>query len=128
MPNNAEARRVKDKKKKDKEKKTVPFPLHKEDKASVDTPSFPLAAKDKASEGSSSSSLSLSGQEQASLDTFFLSYAGTYIEALLVPGHEQNAFTLGYSRALPEWEKHKIHIAMLDAHPNVKGTKEQAAL
>ncbi len=60
MPNNAEARRVKDKKKKDKKKKTDPTPLSKEDKASVDSPSLSLASKDKAS-ADSSSSLSLAG-------------------------------------------------------------------
>ena len=70
MPNNAEARRVKDKKKKDKEKKTDPPPLHKEDEASVDSSSFSLAAKDKASVGSSSSSLSLPGKDQVSMDSF----------------------------------------------------------
>jgi hypothetical protein len=34
MPNNSNARREKDKKRKDKEKKTFPPPLHKEDKPS----------------------------------------------------------------------------------------------
>ena len=91
MPNNAEARRVKDKKKKDKEKKTDPSHLHKEDKASMDSSSFSLAAKDKASVDSSSSSLSPPGKDQVSMDSFFLSYAGTDMAALLVPGHEQNA-------------------------------------
>ena len=211
MPNNAEARRVKDKKKKDKGKKTEPFPLHKEDKASVDTPSLPLTAKDKAS-ADSSSSLSLEGiheapeaktrrldalrekhvsslsqetrlekiaqlkrgnpgaseeeirtlyrayllgetlkeqdlgvelraakrrqatngqatngqatndqatNDRATLDSFFLSYAETDIAALLVPGHEQNVFAVGYTRALPEDERVKLHIALTDAHPNV---------
>ena len=60
MPNNAEARRVKDKKKTDKKKKTDPTPLSKEDKASVDSPSLSLASKGKAS-ADSSSSLSLAG-------------------------------------------------------------------
>ncbi len=101
MPNNASARREKDKKKKDKKKKTDPPHLHKEDKTSVDSSSLSLVAKDKASVDCSSSSLSLLGKDKASLDSFFLSYAGTDMADLFMPGHEQNAFVTGYSRALP---------------------------
>ena len=73
MPNNAEARRGKDKKKKDKEKKTVPAPLHKVDKTSVDSPSLSLAGKNKASVDSPS--LSLTGRNKASVDIPSLSLA-----------------------------------------------------
>ena len=72
MPNNAEARRGKDKKKKDKEKKTVPAPLHKVDKTSVDSPSLSLAGKNKASVDSS---LSLTGRNKAIADISSLSLA-----------------------------------------------------
>ena len=73
MPNNAEARRGKDKKKKDKEKSTVPAPLHKVDKASVDTLSLSLAGRDKPS--ADSPSLSLTGRNKASVDIPSLSLA-----------------------------------------------------
>ena len=52
MPNNASARRDKDKKKKDKKKKdnkkTDPPPLHKEDTASADSSTLSLSVTDKA--------------------------------------------------------------------------------
>ena len=67
MPNNAEARRVKDNKKKVKEKKTEPFPLHKEDKASVDSSSLSLTGRDKASVDILS--LSLASKVKASANT-----------------------------------------------------------
>jgi hypothetical protein len=112
MPNNSNARREKEKKKKDKKKKTDPPPLHKEDKASKDT---------------SSRSLSLPGKDKASMDSFFLSYAGRDMSELLVPGHEQNAFVSGYSRALPVEDAMDIHRALIEAHPESQG-KDQTAL
>jgi hypothetical protein len=54
MPKNSNARREKGKKRKDEKKRTDSTPLHKEDKASVDSSSLSLAAKDKASVDSSS--------------------------------------------------------------------------
>ena len=66
MPNNSNARQ----KKKDK-KKTVPPPLHKEDKASVDSISLSLAGKDKASVDSTF--LSLAGKDKVSMDSSSLS-------------------------------------------------------
>jgi hypothetical protein len=65
MPNNASARRDKDKKKKDKKKKKDPKPLHKEDKASQD---------------SSSLSPSVAGKDEASLDKGFLSLSSDRME------------------------------------------------
>ncbi len=44
-----------------------------------------------------------------------------------MPGHEQNAFVTGYSRALPVEGKIGIHMALLEAHPESQA-KEQAAL
>ena len=70
MPNNAEARRQK---KKDNRKSTVPAPLHKVDKASVDILSLSLAGKDKPS--ADSPSLSLTGRNKASVDIPSLSLA-----------------------------------------------------
>ena len=63
MPNNASARRGKDKKNKDKKKETDPKPLHKEDKASQDSSSLSpsIAEKDEASLDKSSLSLSSEG-------------------------------------------------------------------
>ncbi len=108
MPNNSSARREKGEKKKDKNKKTDPPPLHKGDNGSTD---------------SSSSSLSLSGKDKVSMDSFCLSYAGKYMEALeaelLVPGRAQSAFVLGYSRSLPEEESISMHVALREAHPKV---------
>ncbi len=63
MPNNANARREKDKKRKDKERKTVPPSLSQEDKTSADSSSLSLAAEDKAGMDSSSS-LSLAGTRE----------------------------------------------------------------
>ncbi len=112
MPNNSNARREKDRKKKDrkkedKNKKTDPPPSHKEDNASTD---------------SSDSSLSQSGTGKASMDSFFLSYAGRDMETLeaelLVPGHEQHVFILGYKRSLSIQDLFVMQYALMEAHPN----------
>ena len=63
MPNNANARREKDKKRKGKERKTVPPSLPQEDKTSADISSLSLAAEDKTGMDSSSS-LSLAGTRE----------------------------------------------------------------
>ena len=90
MPNNANARREKDKKRKDKERKTVPPSLPQEDKTNADISSLSLAAEDKAGMDISSS-LSLAGtrevlegetSEQETLGTttsWFLSFTGRKI-------------------------------------------------
>ena len=96
MPNNSSARREKGKK-----KKTVPPPLHKEDKASLD--SVPH-------------SLSLSGQEECTMDTSSssLSLAGAEKEAPPMIGH---AVMMDYYNSLSDEEKTKIHVEALEANP-----------
>jgi hypothetical protein len=96
--------------------------VHKSPHLSEDPTSSTSMSSRKEAIPASSSSLSLSGKDKASRDSFFLSYAGKDMEALeaelLVPGQAQSAFNLGYYRALPLEETMDMHVALRGAHPN----------
>jgi hypothetical protein len=101
MPNNSNARREKDKKKQGKKKKTVSSPLHKEDKASLDSVPHPL---------------SLSGKEDGTMDTSSssLSLAGAEKETPPMMGH---AIMMNHYNSLSDEEKTRIHAEALKANP-----------
>ena len=98
MPNNSSARREK---KQSKKKKTVPPPLHKENKASLDSVPHPL---------------SLSGQEECTMDTSSssLSLAGIDKETPPMMGH---AVMMDYYRSLSDEERTRIHEEAHKANP-----------
>ena len=103
MPNNSHARREKEKKKQSKKKKTDSLLLRKEDKASMD----------KAGLDSVAHSLSLSGQDELTMDTssssFFLAVAEK--ETPLMMGY------LEHYHSMAEEERVRIHEEALRANP-----------
>ena len=108
MPNNSHARREKEKKKQSKKKKADSPLLHKEDKASMDK-----ASMDKAGLDSVAHPLSLSGQDELTMDTSSssLSLAGAEKESPLMMGY------LEHYHSLSEEERVRIHEEALRANP-----------
>ena len=98
MPNNSSARQ----KKQSKKKKTDPLPLHKEDKASVDSTSLSLAGMDKASTMDKACTVDRSSMDKASLDGSSLSLVGTKEAAnIAVPICSEGALLLEFNRSAP---------------------------
>ena len=114
MPNNSSARQ----KKQSKKKKP---PLHKEDKASVDSTSLSLTGKDATSKDKANrdaSSLSLTGKDatskdKANLDASSLSLAGTDATADL----PDSTLRLEFYHSLTDQEKHAIHVEVMNTNP-----------
>jgi hypothetical protein len=111
MPNNANARREKGKKK-DNRKKTDPPPLHKEDKASMDSSSRSLT-------------LTLAEKYAASLDSGSLSLSLVGTDGTADPSDPK--YLLEFQRSLTQEEKLDMHSEVMKANPEVTA-KELAAI
>jgi hypothetical protein len=97
MPNNSNARQ----KKQDRKKKTDHPPLHKEDKASMDSILHPLSlsGKDKGTMDTSSSSLSLAGAEKET------------------PPLREHTILIDFYRSLSVDERTNMYVEALEANP-----------
>jgi hypothetical protein len=131
MPNNSSARQ----KKQSKKEKTVPPPLHKEDKANK----ADAIIKDSASQDTSTLPLSFVGRDKASTvdrnsideanqEGSSLSLIGTREAAnIAVPNCSDSALLLEFSRSLTDYEKWDIQEEIRRANPG-KTTKELMAI
>ena len=113
MPNNASARREKDKKSKDKKK------VEQKDNQRTDTLSLPK--EDKAGEDSGTPSLSLLEQEKSNMDRASpLSILGTKVAArTIVPVISNAELIMGYLGSLTDTEKYALQDEVEKANPGV---------